>query len=67
MALVKEQLDEMHCTRPGCDHTGHDGLMMHARCHEEDPPWAEYKDGVMTFTCSVCDRFVAAFEVASER
>jgi hypothetical protein len=61
--LVRPELDVLVCRRPGCDHRGHDGLVLHSACHHGQPTTAHYHDGHLAAACSVCKRFVTAIQV----
>lgn len=65
MALYREQLDRMTCQTPGCNHSSHDGMFFHGRCHVQSPTWAEYKDGNLTVTCAECKSVICVIAVAS--
>lgn len=62
--VTREVLDGMGCQMPGCDHTAHDGLVLHARCHLDAATWATYHDGVLTISCAVCERVIVRLAVA---
>jgi hypothetical protein len=61
----KEDLDQLGCGVPGCEHSHHDGIYLHARCHLDAPTWASYREGVLTLTCSRCGRHVDAVAIAA--
>ena len=63
----REDLDAMGCRTPDCNHeaSGHE-IYLHAGCHSDAPPWAEYADGSLVLRCSVCDALVVRIAVASK-
>lgn len=63
--LTRRDLDRGVCMVPGCDHTDHDGLFLHGRCHISAPTTCEYRrEGVLRVTCSACGKLVAEIAVA---
>jgi hypothetical protein len=54
----------MVCSTPGCDHTSHEGLFLHGRCHPESVADVVYQDGCLTITCSKCKKEIAVVAVA---
>ena len=60
--IYKEDLDKMGCS------TGHeaDGIWIHSRCHPQFMPGARYRNGVIVFRCSVCDKPVIEIAVAQK-
>lgn len=64
--LTRRDLDETTCAVPGCDHTHHDeGLYLSGVCHPKAPVRALYHDGVLVFTCAVCEEFITRVAVAA--
>lgn len=63
MLLYIEDLKDMKCPcgRPGCE----DPIFMHAACHPSAPTWASYFDGILTISCSVCEKVIAEIAVAN--
>ena len=62
--LFTEDLDKMQCGEPDCDHTSHDGLYLHGKCHSHDGVDVLYERGVLTITCTVCDKQICDVSVA---
>jgi hypothetical protein len=63
MALTRTQLDNMHCSTPGCDHSAHDGLMLVGKCHPRAAQTACYRDGVLVIACALCRKIVMRIAV----
>lgn len=60
-----EDLDQIACDAPGCDHTTHDHeIYLHSRCHPDVPTWTSYRAGVLSTWCAACGRQVSAVAVA---
>lgn len=59
----REGLDKLNC----CFGHGADGLWIHAKCHFPSLPGARYRDGVLTFYCSVCNKVVCEIAIASKK
>ena len=67
MTLFKEDLDEVRCQSPGCDHKDHDdGFFLHGRCHMESGMEVQYMDGQLFVRCNTCKTQVAAVAVSSK-
>lgn len=64
--LTRQQLDRLGCDNPGCDHTAHDGLILHSNCHPDTPTWTEYNAnaGTLTIRCAECDHRIVRIAVA---
>jgi hypothetical protein len=64
--LTRQQLDRLGCDTPGCDHTAHDGLILHSNCHPDTPTWAEYNAnaGTLTIRCAECNHRIVRIAVA---
>lgn len=63
--IGRETLDGMSCAKPGCDHSTHEGLWLHSKCHPPAPTWCYYKDGILTITCAECEKPIAAIVVGT--
>jgi hypothetical protein len=64
-SLTREDLDRTTCQMPDCDHTSHDGLILHGTCHVQAAMTVEYRSGELTFYCAICGGFVTRIAVAS--
>lgn len=64
--LTQVELDGMTCSVEGCNHTAHDGLVFHSRCHTDQPTWSTYDaaTGTLTIVCAVCEREIVTVGVA---
>lgn len=66
--LTRNRLDLM--ATAGCEACGHDShvIFFHSRCHPKAATWAKYTsgDGVLTITCSVCERIIAEVQVSEK-
>ena len=62
--LTREQLDQAHCSTPGCTHGDHGPLYLHGRCHPNAATQAVYENGVLTITCARCQKVVTQVAVA---
>ena len=64
-ALTQVELDQMVCSNPECT-APHDALVLHSRCHPDDPTWTEYDkaQGAVRVFCATCQRTVGVIAVA---
>lgn len=64
--LTRADLDPLGCETPGCDHTAHDGLVLHSNCHPETPTWTSYhaNSGTIHVECAQCGHRILAIAVA---
>lgn len=53
------------CDYPGCDHSLHDGMFLHSRCHLDAGCEVEYKDGTLHIRCVVCKSTILDVVVAA--
>jgi hypothetical protein len=67
-AMRQEQLDQLRCGNPECDHTNCFELYLHSACHPKAGLQVMYSklDGTMTVSCAECDATVVVFQVSSE-
>ena len=70
MPFYLEDLEQLKCTNPDCDHTAHDKMLfLNQQCH----PGAGAKvcinamEGVLTATCLECDAMVCEIAIASNK
>ena len=61
----REELDALGCDNPECNHAEHNAIVLHSKCHNEGLRVAYVKgSGTLIVSCHVCDKFVAAINVA---
>lgn len=63
--VTSEQLADMQCSVPECDHTSHDGepMYLHSSCHTGAGVYASFLSGVIHLECSECNKAVANFKI----
>lgn len=64
-ALTINHLDRMMCGSLGCDHTSHDGLYLHPRCHTGQGVEVLYRFGQLEIACRVCKAKVCNVKVSA--
>ena len=70
MTLYLEDLENLQCNHPNCDHTSHDAEMyFHGRCHPDSPTWTLFNrvSGEIFVVCAECEREVACIAVARKK
>lgn len=63
--IYTEDLNQMHCSEPGCGCNHHDDLALHSGCHTGSPTFAWYKEGILTIKCAICETVITKIAVAS--
>ncbi len=69
MALYREDLDQIQCTFPGCDHKFHTSVFYwHGACHMNSTAWVSYDraTGILTVECAECSQVIGRVYVASK-
>lgn len=64
MTIGYQELDRRRCSNPACDHTAHDGLFLHGRCHPRRGVEVEYRAKVLHIRCKICKAKVVDVAVA---
>jgi hypothetical protein len=64
--LTQAVLKDAQCDTPGCDHSDHSRLWLHAQCHPRAGLAVVYDraTGVVTVECRKCTKLVAELAVA---
>lgn len=62
--LYVEDLNAMHCSEPGCDHVGHQGLYLNGKCHPGGAVKLVYESSTLTVICADCKAMIGKIAVA---
>jgi hypothetical protein len=64
----RQQLDQMGCANPACEHRDHRSLYFHSRCHPQSATWCFYDRELQALMvlCGECEKPIASVAVADQ-